>query len=121
MFEDPNLEQLITLLIAIASALYAWWQRRQAAAATAEKEQAIAFFDPASPETIPPASVPMRSYVMSDSVKQFILQGHPAATRAAIEEQIIDAEEAGKIRYTITYPGGYYVVEWGQVAGGGRD
>lgn len=118
---DTNTEQIITLLIAIVSALYAWWQKRQAAAATAEQEQTVAFFDPSSPVTTPPASVPMRTYVMSDSVKQFVLQGHDAATRASIEEQIIDAEEAGKIRYTVTYPGGYYVVEWGQIAGGGRD
>ena len=118
---DPTVEQILTLLIALASALYAWIQKRQAATATAEQEQTVAFFDPESPVTTPPASLPRSTYTMSESTKQFLLAGHDSVTQAAIEGQVLAAEEAGKTRYTVSFPNGYYLIEWGTIVGGSRD
>jgi len=101
----------ITVAGAIA-AIMAYFQK-------AEKEKTQAFFDPDNNKQMtPPAGTPGRSWKMADSVKSFILAGHIDAEKADILEQITAAEKAGLVDYQISHPNGYYLISYGQLAGG---
>ena len=115
-----DVEQLATILIAIIGYLVAYYQKQKTATAQAETQAVQDFFDPASAVTEVPANTPTRSYQMSDSVKQFLLVGETAQDQATMEAQIIEAEAAGKIKYTVTYSKGYYIIEYGQITGGAK-
>ena len=104
---------LVTAITTIAGVLWGLYQQHQ-------KSQVINYFDPDSTVTTPPSGVPKRSYVMSDSVKSFLLKGESLADQAAMTKQIDEAEDAGKWRYQIDYSKGYYIIEWGQISGGGK-
>jgi len=103
-------EQTIALILAILAAVWKWWQERQVQA----------FFDPDDPLETPPSGTPTRSYKMSDGVRGYLLFGHTEQEQADLSRQIDDAERDGKIKYTISWGGGYYRIEYGQIIGGSR-
>jgi len=114
---DPvTIQQIVALLVTIVSALIAAWQNRKAAAAQAETQEVVAFFDPQSPVDIPPTVVPMRSYIASTDTRNAITRYHSPAEQAAILAQVDEAEAAGKIDYVVRYEGGYYHLVWGQIS-----
>lgn len=85
-----------------------------------EIQRTQAFFDPEDTEVMtPPARTPDRSWKMSESVKSFLLAGHSDDEKVSILKQVEEAEAAGYVDYTISYPGGYYKISYGQINGGG--
>jgi len=113
-----EIEQIITILVAIVTSFVAWLKTREAA-------ETQNFFDPESAVVTPPKNTPTRSYYMSETVKQFILQDAAPDEKGEIYRQIQDAEahmdETGKATpYVITFRSGrWYIIEFGQIAGGG--
>ncbi len=64
---DPQIVQIIEMIVAVIAALIAYWQRSQKIAAENETRQVAAFFDPADESvTMPPASVSARSWKMNE-------------------------------------------------------
>jgi len=76
------------------------------------------FFDPISPVVEPPKNTPKRSYNMSEGVKTFLLAGHVPQEQVDMMRQIDEAEAAGKIDYQVRYTNGFYLISYGQIAGG---
>lgn len=92
----------------------------RADAAFEEIQETQAFFDPENTDVMtPPARTPDRSWKMSESVKSFLLAGHSDDEKVSILKQVEEAEAAGYVDYTISYPGGYYKISYGQINGGG--
>jgi hypothetical protein len=87
---------------------------------TREVKNVQDFFDPESPVIIPPKNTPTQSYMMSDSVRAFLICGESPADQATMLTQVDEAEAAGKIRYVVTYSKGYYQIEYGQIRGGAK-
>ena len=78
------------------------------------------FFDPISPIVEPPKKTPKRSYTMSEGVKTFLLAGHGPLEQVDMMRQIDEAEAAGKIDYQVRHQNGYYLISYGQIAGGAK-
>ena len=94
--------------------------KKEAESLEYELEQTQAFFDPDDTSVMtPPPSTPERSWKMPESVKTFMLAGHSDEEKVSILQQVEDAEESGYVDYTISYPGGYYKISYGQINGGG--
>ena len=110
-----DFETLYSAFITIAGAVasvYALMQKRG-------KDKTQAFFDPDNADQMtPPAGTPERSWKMADSVKSFLLAGHTDAEKADILGQIAAAEKAGLVDYQVSHPNGYYLISYGQLAGG---
>lgn len=87
---------------------------------TREVKNVQNFFDPASTVTTVPKNTPTQSYMMSDSVRAFLICGESPADQATMLTQVDEAEAAGKIRYVVTYSKGYYQIEYGQIRGGAK-
>jgi hypothetical protein len=80
----------------------------------------VSFFDPADEVvTSPPATVPGRSWKMSDETRRWVICVHSAGDQALLLPQISDAEAAKKTNYVISVPGAYYEIEYGLIKGGG--
>jgi len=110
-------EQTIAFLVAAAAAIWKWIESRQT---SAELQQTQDFFDPEGRVDTPPANTPRRSYQMSASVREYLMAGHTEQERAELEKQIDAAEASGRIEYTISWSGGYYRIQYGQIVGGSR-
>ncbi len=110
---DFDIQTILTVIVTILGYILAYLK-------TNEVKNVQNFFDPASPVIIPPKNTPTRSYLMSDSVKAFLICGESASDQATMITQVEEAEAAGKIKYTISYSKGYYNIEYGQIRGGGK-
>ena len=104
-------ETLITLATTILAAIYALYQRYQ-------NKQVIDYFTPDTNVTVAPKQVPKRSFMMSDSVRDFLTGGESLEDQEYMSRQIDDAENAGLEKYRVYFSKGYYVIEWGQISGG---
>ena len=120
MIDYAGLIPLLTALFAAMVALLKWYQETQTKAAV------IDFFDPAvthTTATVPPtvmAQIPTRTYLMNDDLKRFLTHGESATDQALIQSQIAAAEATGQVKYDIHYSLGFYHIEYGLVAYGGR-
>jgi hypothetical protein len=139
---DSQVIQILELVAALIAAIVAYWQNRQknqavelkrdadmdrdfaearTSHALAQKADVVSFFDPGDDTvTKPPASVPARSWKMSDGTKQWVASDHPPDEQASLLMQIAEAEEQKKSSYIISAPGAYYEIEYGLVKGGGK-
>jgi hypothetical protein len=98
---EPILTQLIELAVAFIMAVVAYWQNRQ-------KDQVVAFFDPANESvTTPLSSVPSRSWEMDDAPKMWLCAGDPLEEQASLLQQVADAEAEQKSSYVISVPSGF--------------
>ncbi|MFA5407374.1 MAG: hypothetical protein WC343_01225 [Bacilli bacterium] len=114
---------VIVALIALLEAVYALLKREEVKTVTAEKDAVIRFYDQDNDAPIPADVVqqlPPHTYTMSDAVRQFVLHGLSTEDQTSVTRQIVDAEFSGEIKYTISYSDGWYRIEYGQIAGGGR-
>lgn len=120
---DADAIHIIEAAGALVAALIAFWQNRQKRRAEEDTRQVIAFFDPGDGTvTVPPQSVPARSWKMNDATRRWVLSGHDPANRAALLRQIDEAEKKQQVHYFLTFGdrgGGYYEVEYGLVKGSG--
>jgi hypothetical protein len=117
---DPGILQILELLPALGAALAALWQHSGKKQAEARADDLVSFFDPADENvTSPPATVPGRSWKMSDETRRWVICGHSAGDQALLLQQISDAEAAKKTSYVISVPGAYYEIEYGLIKGGG--
>jgi len=113
-----EVEQIVTVIVGLVGYLVAWFKAR-------EVKKVQDFFDPESTVVAVPKNTPPRSYYMSESVKQFILSDAAPDERGDIYRQIQDAEakmdETGNASpYVIQYKSGrWYLISFGQIAGGG--
>lgn len=120
MLDYTQMIPLLTALFAALMAIYKWYEAGQ------EKAAIVAFFDPAITHTIatvPPkvaAQIPPRTYLMNDDLKRFLIHGESPTDSALIQAQIAAAEAAGLVKYEIQYSLGFYRIEYGLVASGGR-
>ena len=120
---EEDLIQLIEMVVAVAVAAIAFWQRRQKVNAEKETRRVIAFYDPEDDSvTTPPAPVPARSWKMQDDTRKWVLSGHDAANQAALLRQIEEAEGQQLLHYFLAFSdqgGGYYEIEYGWMKGSG--
>jgi len=101
---DQELIQIFELLVALAAAVMAYWQRRQKVEAKNETRQVVAFFDPTDETvTAPPEVVPARPWKMSDETRRWVLTGHDATNQASLLRQIEEAEDKRLTHYYLTY------------------
>jgi len=120
MTDYAGLIPLLTALFAAIVALLKWYQETQTKAAL------IDFFDPAVTHTtasVPPkvmAQIPTRTYQMNDDLKRFLIYGESPSDQALIRSQIAAAEATGQVKYEVHYSLGFYRIEYGLVAYGGR-
>jgi hypothetical protein len=139
---EPEIIQIVEMLVAIVAAIVAYGQHRQKITAEetaeeafagmniaqtqlsmveAEKADVVAFFDPGNERvTVPPADIPARSWKMNDETKRWVTIGHSPDDQASLEKQIALAEEQRKYHYFISVPGSFYEIEYGLLKGGGK-
>jgi hypothetical protein len=125
---DPELTNLIEILITLAAAFIAFMQHRRATAATATATTAtettnkvLAYFDPTDDTvTTAPSEVPGRSYKMTDSTKRWLTFDHSPIEQESLLRQVTEAEAKRLDTYTITVPSAWYDIEYGLIKGSGK-
>jgi hypothetical protein len=120
---DPQIVQIIEMIVVLVAAIAAYWQRTQKIEAENETRQVVAFFDPKDDSvTVPPETVPSRSWKMDDETRRWVLAGHDAINQVALLKQIAEAEAQRLLHYYLTFQdrsGGYYEIEYGLMKGSG--
>ena len=117
---DPGILQTVELLSSAGAALAALWQHSGKNKAESKADDLVSFFDPADEKvTSPPATVPGRSWKMSDETRRWVICGHSTTDQASLLQQIADTEAEKKTNYVISVPGAYYEIEYGLIKGGG--
>ncbi len=123
MFELISPEA-IGLIIGVVSVGYNWVQKHDMSMLEKNFKEVIAYFDPDDtgqatvPETVKTVpDIPGRAWQMSDQVKNYLLHDHSLSEREIILEQINEAEREKLAKYRINYAGGYYTIQYGQIAG----
>ncbi len=118
---DPQLVSIAELIIAVVAAIIAYWQAKQKKVQEEKTAEVIAFFDPQDETVVtPPASVPARSWKMSEETKRWITFDHPAGEREDLLGQIAIAEAGQDMNYVISVPSAWYEIEYGLVKGSGK-
>ncbi len=118
---EPEIAQIIELIIGVIAAAIAWWENRQKVRARAETAQVVAFFDPnADRGEEAPAGVPARSYTMSNETKRWLTFDHSPQEEESLLRQVAEAEMKGRTTYTISVPTAWYEIEYGLIKSSGR-
>jgi hypothetical protein len=125
---DPELTNLIEILITLAAAFIAYLQHRKATTATATAtaatettSQVLSYFDPTDDTvTSAPSEVPGRSYKMADSTKRWLTFDHSPIEQESLLRQVAEAEVERLDAYTITIPSAWYDIEYGLIKGSGK-
>jgi Tfp pilus assembly major pilin PilA len=108
------IESLWALVIAAIAAVIAYLENQK-------KNDVIKAFDVTSTQSSDPelvASLPERTWKMSESTKQWITFDATPENKAAILAQVDAAEAEHKTKYQINFTGGYYLIEYGLQYGG---
>ena len=125
---DPELTNLIEILITLAAAFIAYLQHRRATTATANTlplqqqlpAQVLSYFDPTDDTvTSAPPEVPGRSYKMTDGTKRWLTFDHSPIEQESLLRQVAEAEAQRLDTYTITVPSAWYDIEYGLIKGSG--
>ena len=125
---DPELTNLIEILITLAAAIIAYLQHRKATsetatatAATETTNQVLSYFDPTDDTvTSAPAGIPARSYKMADSTKRWLTFDHTPIEQESLLRQVAEAEAERLDTYTVKVPSGWYDIEYGLIKGSGK-
>ena len=124
---DPELTNVIEILIALFAAGIAYIQHRRATSAIAETqaaqlktEQVLSYFDATDESvTVAPPGVQGRSYRMADSTKRWLTFDHSPVERESLLRQVAEAEAERLDTYTISVPSEWYDIEYGLIKGSG--
>jgi len=125
---DPELINLIEIVITLAAAFIAYLQHKKAATAiatatdaTATTSQVLSYFDPTDDTvTTAPPEVPGRSFRMTDSTKRWLTFDHSPIEQESLLRQVAEAEAERLDTYTITVPSAWYDIEYGLIKGSGK-
>jgi hypothetical protein len=104
-------ETLIAVGVAVATAVYAWYQNGQ-------KNTFVDAMTPGSVAAATPsviASLPDATWKMSDATKRNLIFDAAPNNLARILDQITKAEAANLTDYRINFNGGYYLIRYGLV------
>ena len=107
------LAQFWQLILAIVAAIIAYLKVKETATVKAA-------YDVTSAESSNPAIVatlPERTWKMSDSTKRWLTFDATPDNKAKILQQIEAAENEHKVSYQIVFDGGYYNIEYGLLKG----
>jgi len=124
---EPELSNLIEILIMFAAAFIAYVQHMRATtatasanAATATTSKVLSYFDPTDDTvTTAPPEVPGRSYKMADSTKRWLTFDHSPGEQESLLRQVAEAEAEKFDTYTISVPSAWYDIEYGLIKGSG--
>ena len=141
---EPEVIQIVEMLVAIVAAIIAYWQHRQKITAEetaeeafagmniaetqlsmveAEKADVVAFFDPGNERvTVPPPDIPARSWKMNEETRRWVIAGHDPVNQGDLLRQIDTAEGQQLPHYYLTFSdrgGGFYEIEYGLMKGSG--
>lgn len=124
---DPELTNILEIVITLAAAFIAYLQHRRATGAIAETqeaqrttEQVLKFFDQTDDTvTIAPPEVQGRSFKMSQTSKDWITSDRSPEERESLLRQVADAEGKRLGVYQISVPSVWYNVEYGIPLGSG--
>jgi len=108
------IDSLWALVIAVIAAIIAYLEKTK-------KDTVIAAFDVTSTQSSDPAviaSLPDRTWKMSDATKQWITFDATPENKIKILAQVDAAEKEHKTKYQIDFDGGYYLIEYGLQYGG---
>lgn len=114
IIDTGNMDTIIAFLIALISAIIAWYQNSQ-------KNMIVQAYTAGTVESITPAIVaklPDRSWKMSESTKRFLTMDCPADVKADLLKQVAAAEAAFMTDYEVNFPGGHSHVQYGLVYSG---
>ena len=118
---EPELTNLIEILITLIAAVIAYVQHRNAQQANTTTAQVLRYFDPTDDTvTSAPAGIPGRSYKMSDATKRWLTFDHTPIEQESLLRQVAEAEAERLDTYTITVPSGWYDIEYGLIRGSGK-
>ena len=124
---EPELSNLIEILIMFAAAFIAYVQHMRATTATASTNAATAttskvlnFFDQTDDTvTVAPPEVQGRSFKMSQASKDWITSDRRPEERESLLRQVAEAESKRLGVYTISVPSVWYNIEYGIPSGSG--
>ena len=125
---EPELTNLIEILITLAAAFIAYMQHRSATSAIADTEaaqqttkQVLSYFD-ATDDTVTtaPPEVPGRSYKMDSSTKRWLTFDHSPFEQESLLRQVAEAEAKRLDRYTLSVLSEWYDIEYGLIKGSGK-
>ncbi len=118
---DPELSQIVELLVMLAAAVIAYIQTMQKRSAENLTAQVVSYFDPDDDSVkAAPAELPARSYLMSDATKRWLTFDHPPAEQESLLRQVAEAEAGKRDTYTISVPSAWYQVEYGLIRASGK-
>ena len=124
MITADQLNTLIAAIVALISVIIAILKNSQANTATATATtatQAVQALVPGTIQSQTPAIVatlPERSWKMSDSTKVWCTFDATPENKASILQQIDAAEAQHQTQYQVIFKGGYYNIEYGLLKGG---
>jgi hypothetical protein len=122
---NPQIEQIVTILIALIAAIIAWYQSQGKKDAENITTKVISLFDPGdrTVETINDlpegVTLPGRTWRMDEETKKYITFAISPLDAAILLKQVAEAESLGKVEYTIGCSERYYIISYGTVLGGG--
>ena len=118
---EPVWTNAIDAFIALVFALIAIWQGIEASKAKKTTATVIAALTPGdNTVTTAPDILPGRTWKMTDETKRWLTFDHPENEQKMLLDQVSSAELNRLIDYQITFPGGYYNISSGLIAGSGR-
>lgn len=118
---EPLWTNAIDAFIALVFALIAIWQGIDARKAKKMTTTVIAALNPADATvTTAPEILPGRTWKMTDETKHWLTFDHPENEQKMLLDQVAAAELNRILDYTIHFPGGYYNISSGLIAGSGR-
>jgi hypothetical protein len=119
--DEPAIRAILEAVIALALAIYAWWQRSQAVTAKQELVTTVSAFTPGTPDAKDPtiiATLPERSWKMDSATLDWCLFDATPDNKALIMQQINTAEAQHLTHYQVRFQGGFYEIEYGLLKGG---
>ena len=115
------IQAFVAGIVAIIAAIAALIQTLKKNEAVAEKATVVAALTNGSAESKDPvvvATLPERTWKMSESTKQWCTFDASAKNKALILAQIEQAEAEKLTHYQVSFDGGYYIIEFGLLMGG---
>lgn len=113
--DTGNMDSIVAFLVAVIMTIIAWYKNRQ----TNTIKEAYTAGTNASVTPTVIATLPERSWKMSESTLRWITFDATPENKAIIVKAVQDAEAAMLTHYTIGYNGGYYEIDYGLLKGGG--
>jgi hypothetical protein len=114
MITEIDLSNLIAAIIALISVIIAILKNRETT--TTKAAYTSQSIESATPAIV--ATLPERSWKMSESTLRYCTFDATPENRELIIEQIKDAEASQLTHYQVHFNGGYYIIDYGLLMGG---